>query len=284
MVCLLGKGFYPYFTGISEKFENMTSPFISVITVVRNDLEGLKKTGQSIVDQTYKGVEWIIVDGASTDGTVEFLRNKPVMPGTWISELDNGIYDAMNKGVGLSKGKHAVFMNAGDVFDGRKTLASVKDALTEPGVDNLVMYGGAILEFPNGRKLYRSPKKICQYIWHGLPANHQATYYPVKWLIQNPYAEEYLMCGDYYIAACAHKAGLHSVYINMPLVKFRVGDTSYKHPIALICEAYLVQRRVLGLSFWSSFVSSLRRVAAIAATMAIYNLPKTSRRNGKLTN
>lgn len=98
------------------------NPKISVITVVYNDKEGLEKTIQSVLSQTYDNIEYIIVDGGSTDGSVDIIKKYQNRIGKWISEPDEGIYDAMNKGVGLSSGEWLNFMNAGDVFCDNKVL------------------------------------------------------------------------------------------------------------------------------------------------------------------
>lgn len=90
---------------------------VSVITVVRNNREQLKATMESVAALSYGNVEYVVVDGASTDGTAELLAQAALtMPIKWISEPDKGIYDAMNKGVALSTGRRVIFMNAGDCF------------------------------------------------------------------------------------------------------------------------------------------------------------------------
>lgn len=89
-------------------------PKISVITVSFNRLQELRETFSSIISQTYKNVEYIIIDGASEDGTVDFLHQNSVNISYWISEKDAGIYDAMNKGALVATGDWIIFMNCGD--------------------------------------------------------------------------------------------------------------------------------------------------------------------------
>lgn len=90
--------------------------YLSIITITYNDLQGLKNTARSILPLPQNS-EWVIVDGASTDGTLDFLYNLPECPRiSWISEKDKGIYDAMNKGIMSSSGKYLSFMNSGDCF------------------------------------------------------------------------------------------------------------------------------------------------------------------------
>lgn len=251
----------------------ISKPLFSIVTVVQNDRAGLEKTAASVFCQLFNNIEWIVIDGASTDDTITFLTESEMKPDIWISEPDQGIYDAMNKGVALSSGLFTVFMNAGDVFAEDDSLDRVAGIIKKAGHINFVVYGGAILEFPNGKTWYRQPRISEQYIWHGLPANHQATYYPTAWLSQNKYVLDYKFCGDYYIAAKAHMSPMFSLYINTPIVRFRMGDASYKHPNQLVIEAYRIQRDILGISFWKRILSLIRRTIATSVCIVIYNFP-----------
>ena len=88
----------------------MEQPLVTVITVCYNAREMLLRTMNSVWAQTYKHVEYVIVDGASTDGTLELLEEYGGRIDHWVSESDKGIYDAMNKGVSMAKGKWVIFM------------------------------------------------------------------------------------------------------------------------------------------------------------------------------
>lgn len=109
---------------------------ITVITVVRNGEKTLERTILSVLNQTYGNIEYIVIDGASTDGTLgiiksydEQVRNGafPHVTFRWISEQDKGIYDAMNKGIDLATGEWINFMNSGDVFSNELVLKSLFD-------------------------------------------------------------------------------------------------------------------------------------------------------------
>lgn len=89
---------------------------ISIVTICRNDAEGLKKTIDSVREQTYKQIEYIVTDGASTDSTIAVLKANSDIITNWVSEPDNGIYNAMNKSLSRCTGDYVIFMNSGDCF------------------------------------------------------------------------------------------------------------------------------------------------------------------------
>lgn len=103
----------------------MLHPKISVITVCYNAVKELEKTILSVINQTYNNLEYIIVDGGSTDGTIEIIKKYEYKITFWISEPDNGIYDAMNKGIRHANGEWINFMNAGDIFNDNQVLEKI---------------------------------------------------------------------------------------------------------------------------------------------------------------
>lgn len=100
-------------------------PLITIITVCFNDGEYLEETIKSVIHQTYSNIEYIIIDGGSTDNTINIIKKYESKIDHWLSESDKGIYDAMNKGVSLSKGRWINFMNAGDIFYKSNTIEKI---------------------------------------------------------------------------------------------------------------------------------------------------------------
>lgn len=98
---------------------------ISIITVNYNNCTGLRRTIGSVREQTYKEVEYIIIDGGSTDGSVEVIKENEDCVHYWISEKDNGIYDAMNKGLAKVAGDYCLFLNSGDYLCNQNVLSKV---------------------------------------------------------------------------------------------------------------------------------------------------------------
>jgi glycosyltransferase involved in cell wall biosynthesis len=91
-------------------------PLVTIITVVYNDVKNLEKTINSVLMQNYKNYEYIIIDGLSTDGSLDVIKKYGNKIDKWISEDDNGIYHAMNKAIDISSGTYLCFMNSGDQF------------------------------------------------------------------------------------------------------------------------------------------------------------------------
>lgn len=92
---------------------------ISIITATFNDKQSLLETSDSIKKSTFKDIEWIVIDGNSTDGTLELLQSNNTNIDKWVSEPDDGIYDAWNKGISLATGEWVVFLGAGDLLDSK---------------------------------------------------------------------------------------------------------------------------------------------------------------------
>lgn len=113
------------------------NPLFSIITVTYNAASTLPATLRSVGEQTCKLFEYLVIDGASRDNTVELARNSGIEQISIISEPDNGLYDAMNKGLGIAKGDYVIFLNAGDTFHNAKTLQLIADAIMDndyPGI------------------------------------------------------------------------------------------------------------------------------------------------------
>lgn len=95
---------------------NDRTPIASIITVVFNGVNSIERTIRSVIDQKQSNIEYIIIDGGSQDGTIDVIKKYESVIDYWISEKDKGIYNAMNKGAGIARGKYITFLNADDVF------------------------------------------------------------------------------------------------------------------------------------------------------------------------
>ena len=112
----------------------MKDPLVSIITVVYNNKEGIEKTLSSMVFQTYTAIEYIVIDGGSTDGTLEIISRYQDRINIFISEPDKGVYDAMNKGIGLSTGQLIGMINSGDFYENDAIETVVNSYFENPEV------------------------------------------------------------------------------------------------------------------------------------------------------
>jgi putative colanic acid biosynthesis glycosyltransferase len=245
--------------------------WVSIVTVVLNNRAGLMSTEKSIRCQTSQGYEWIVVDGGSTDGSLGVAKNSGIEDVKWISEADSGIYDAMNKGVEMASGKYVLFLNAGDSLSNPRVLENIArrgEHMHKEKQDISVIMGGVTLVFPQGRTVYKAPRRV-QYMWHSLPTSHQSMLFPLAFLKQYRYDTSYRICGDYYIAALAYKLGQKFVTVDFSIADFEVGGLSYQHPLVLMSEAMRVQRSVLKLDYFRLLGSSAYRMATTLGLRAL---------------
>ena len=167
---------------------------ISVITVALNVLPALRKTLASVICQSYNNYEYIVVDGASTDGTAEYLKTESTGVDKWISEPDKGIYEAMNKGTRMATGDYCIFMNAGDCFVDDKVLSRIAQFLD--GTDFIL---GNELLVDEGKIVGYVPS-IGAYSLQNLlqsSTRHQSTFIKREVLLDHPYDESLRLVADW---------------------------------------------------------------------------------------
>ena len=128
---------------------------LSIITINRNNAAGLEKTMRSVAAQTFADFEYVVIDGASTDKSVEVIRSFEASFGgrlKWISEPDKGIYNAMNKGIGMASGDYLQFLNSGDSLVSDNVTMRMTEALKDNGLPP-ILYGNMLKDMPDGKIL-----------------------------------------------------------------------------------------------------------------------------------
>lgn len=129
------------------------SPLVSIVTVVYNGFETIEETILSVINQSYRNIEYIIIDGGSNDGTLELIKNYENKIDLWISEPDKGIFDAMNKGLTKINGEWVIFMNAGDMFYDDNVITNT---FIENVSDIDMLYGDVSLYDENDTYFFKS--------------------------------------------------------------------------------------------------------------------------------
>lgn len=190
---------------------------LSIITINLNNCDGLQKTIDSVVSQTFRDFEWIIIDGCSTDGSKELIEQYAKHFVYWGSEPDNGIYNAMNKGTQKAKGEYVQYLNSGDYYIDEYTLENVfKNPLRGD-----VNYGNVYF-IANGQVIEKRsyPRKMnLSFLWRS-PLNHQAVFVKTVVAQSYPYKEQYSISADraFFLELYVNDYRFH--YIGCPIVCF----------------------------------------------------------------
>jgi glycosyltransferase involved in cell wall biosynthesis len=239
------------------------SPTLSVITIVYNNVRDIERTLLSVLNQTYPNIEYIVVDGLSTDGTLEIVNRYKSKITKLISEKDEGIYDAMNKGLAAATGDYVIFMNSGDGFYETGTVtdvfASAKDADIYYGETEMIDSEGQSL----GRRRHKAPK---HFTWrsfkYGMSISHQAIY--IRRSLTGPYDPQYYLSADIdWIIRAAEKAK-NIVNVNRYVARYQVGGMSKTKHRQSLMERFDIMKRYYGL------VPTLFNHVAIAFNLGWY--------------
>jgi glycosyltransferase involved in cell wall biosynthesis len=223
-----------------------SSPTLSVITIVYNNVRDIERTMLSVLNQTYPNIEYIIVDGLSTDGTVEVINRYKNKIAKLISEKDEGIYDAMNKGLTAASGDYVLFMNSGDEFYSKDTVstvfATVGDADIYYGETEMIDDKGRSL----GQRRHKAPKK---FTWrsfkYGMSVSHQAIY--IRRSLTGPFDRKYQLSSDIDWILRAAKKAKKIVNVNQYVAKYLVGGMSKTKHRQSLMERFDIMKRYYGL-------------------------------------
>lgn len=205
---------------------------LSIITINYNNAEGLRKTMESVLAQTYTDIEYVIVDGASTDGSVDVIRELATRPTIkWVSEKDKGIYNAMNKGIRMATSEYIQILNSGDIlFDAnvtRRMMEQLEQINSQREESIGILYGNMIKEYPDGRRVKDScgsgdytPESF-YYFYRGT-LNHDCAYIRRDLFEKyGLYNEDMKICSDWewYVRAIV-LGGEKTVYTNIDVTVF----------------------------------------------------------------
>lgn len=244
----------------------MRTPIISVITIVFNGAHEIERTIESVVKQTYKNIEYILVDGGSKDTTMHVVEQYRTYFTTIVSEPDGGIYDAMNKGLRLATGDYVCFVNCGDMLASHDVLEKVINAimLKSPWPD--LVYG-AYQEYVDGQAGAIIPSRSHRFAWYGMFASHQSTFCKRSIIKEHRLCFDlsYRIAADYKFLLCMVKYSLSFLQLPISISCFDVSGVSCSNQDEGLAEADRARKEVLGMG-WASrtcviMVSRLARFA-----------------------
>ncbi|KIA85258.1 glycosyltransferase family 2 protein [Flavobacterium sp. AED] len=145
---------------------------ISIITINYNNLVGLKRTVESVLNQTWKEFEYIVIDGGSTDGSMTYIESQNEHINYWVSETDNGIYNAMNKGILKATGEYLLFLNSGDYFYSDTSLQENQNRIAN---HDLIYFNLNVID-DNNRFLKKYPNQLSFFYFRNDTLPHPATF------------------------------------------------------------------------------------------------------------
>jgi glycosyltransferase involved in cell wall biosynthesis len=238
---------------------------LSVITIVYNNAAAIERTMLSVLNQSYTNIEYIIIDGASTDGTLELIKRYENRVAILLSEQDKGIYDAMNKGLALATGDYVLFMNSGDEIYANETVSEV--FASAPSGD--IYYGETEMYDENwkslGQRRHRAPE---HFDWHsfkfGMNVSHQAIY--IKRSLTVPFDLKYKYSSDIDWIIKAAKKSSNIVNTHLYVAKYLVGGMSKQKHLESLKERFKI------LSNYYGFIPTLINHIFIALNLAQYFL------------
>ncbi len=216
-------------------------PLITVVTVVYNHVKHLEEAIKSVINQAYQNVEYIIIDGGSTDGTLDVIKKYEHVIDYWISEPDGGIYNAMNKGLNIASGDWLIFLGADDVL--ADCLVSVSRRMKRQDV---VYYGNA--ELASSGKLYAGSFNRYKLMQQNIC--HQAIFYPRSIYLYKRYEEEYRWLADYKYNMDLWGDGVRFCYIPEKIARFNDLGASSSGDIHFNSIKMNLILKKLGFIFW----------------------------------
>jgi glycosyltransferase involved in cell wall biosynthesis len=226
--------------------KNGKKPLISVVTVCFNSEKSIIETIESVINQTYENIEYILVDGSSTDATVKIIEsyeNKTLEKDVklkWVSEPDKGVYDAMNKALKLATGKWGIFMNSGDCFYDKNVI---KEIFVDPfsKEDFKFIIGDTLRKYTDSTFL-SSPTFFCDPI-KGMGFSHQSVFFDVFLHKNKPFSYEYMLMADFdFFCKCVKE---NTKFLQVPVVIsiFETGGISRTKWKLNIIERYSIFKK-----------------------------------------
>ncbi len=243
----------------------MEQPSLSIITVVYNNVRDIERTIRSVIGQTYPHIEYVVVDGGSTDGTAEVIKRYDTHITRWVSEPDKGIYDAMNKGLAMATGDYVLFMNSGDEIYAPDTVERV--FASAPDAD--IYYGETELFDDQweslGLRRHHIPER---FTWRsfrfGMNVSHQAIY--IRRALVGRYDTQYALSADIDWVIRAAKKAKRNVNTRMLVAKYLMGGVSKTRHRQSLLERFRIFSKHYGL------VPNILNHAVIAFNLAAYYL------------
>lgn len=214
-------------------------PRLSIVTVTYNAARVVRETLESVVQQTYPNIEYIVIDGGSTDGTQDIINGFRENISHFRSEPDNGTYDAMNKAIDIASGEWIHFINAGDYYASRTTLEDIFSRPFAREVD--FIYGDYI--WKGERNEVRIPARPLELMWQRISFSHQSLFARTSLMKQKKFDLRWKIVSDYNFYFSSYMEGRKFCRVDFPVSVFRAGGLSDVNFLLRTYERWRVVKR-----------------------------------------
>lgn len=235
-------------------------PLFSIITITYNASSTLPATLKSVKEQTCKLYEYIVVDGKSSDNTVELAKNADIDNCKIVSERDRGLYDAMNKGLGMANGDYVIFLNAGDSFHSPETLEHFADAIMENDYPGIV-YGQTDIVDSNRKRLrarhLTAPENlVLESFSNGMVVCHQA--FVVLRKLTNNFNVKFKYSAYYEWCIRCLQRSHRNCYIDEVVIDYLSEGVTTQHHFASLLERFSIMSHYYG--FFPTLYQHIKKV------------------------
>lgn len=257
-------------------------PRVTVVTVVKNAQTLIEKTIKSVLEQDYPNLEYVILDGNSEDYTKLVIQTYKHCLDVYISEPDNGIYDAMNKAANMASGEWIIYMNAGDCFYACNSLTQLLPALNSNADVIFTSFVALVVDEFETRTFIRKPFPLDN-LWHQIPTSHQAIIVRLSTQKMYGFNTHYKWCADHDMIARMYKDGKTFIYDDTLLSIMNLTNNGSHHdPRLYIRERWQISkglvsyhRRLLHYSYewvnyliWCKLLAPIKKI--LPASVIVY--------------
>lgn len=235
----------------------MAKPLVSIITAVYNGEKYLEKTIKSVLAQSYENIEYIIIDGGSTDGTVDIIKKYEDKISYWISEKDSGVYEAMNKGLKVARGEYVAILNADDYYTPDAIALSIKNI-----IETKSDYSIANVDYVESNAIIRPIYPLKEdYVYQEMPYPHVSAVISEK--VYNDiglFDEGFKIAGDHDMALRIHLKGYKACYVNEIIAHLEEGGISSSNDSNKESLKVAIKNGKNKIAAWYTYVTQIAKI------------------------
>lgn len=232
---------------------------VSIVTIVYNGVMELERTIKSVLNQTYPNIEYIVIDGGSKDGSIDLIKKYNLKLAYWISEPDEGISDAFNKGIASAKGELIGMINCGDYYEPDAVEAMVNSYDRNQLSDNYFVFHGKIRMFNDHRSKVYAPFKLESFTYQ-MPIWHPTIFVNRKVYLDFKYDKTFKVAMDYELFSRVFKKGGEFIYLETLITNMNTAGLSNHNAIKGFKEVMIASKYNLKISFIKSYYYFIYRV------------------------